>query len=268
MSRRVVRRFPVGVLVAAIVLAGWSVCAAPARAAVHPPATNYDPDNRSQNVYFEGSDGSLREISWTPSAGWDHISVIAPGGSLGSAPATNYDPDNRSQNEYFAGTDGSLREISWTPSAHWDAVSIITPSGTLGSQPSPPGGSAPSSPAGQGTVALTPAPAPARRHHRRRLAVRIVISWRWNGRHTRLVRVRLGRLPRRAVLSISCRGRGCPAHKVYATRHTLVRRHRSLPGRMYRAGDRLLLTLTAPSYAAERARIVIRNGRVPAVKLL
>jgi hypothetical protein len=37
---------------------------------------------------------------------------------------------------------------------------------------------------------------------------------------------------------------------------------------LYRAGDRLLLELTAPSYAPERARIVIRDGRAPAVRLL
>ena len=37
---------------------------------------------------------------------------------------------------------------------------------------------------------------------------------------------------------------------------------------VYRVGDRLLVSLTAPSWQSERARITIRNGRVPSVRLL
>ncbi len=34
------------------------------------------------------------------------------------------------------------------------------------------------------------------------------------------------------------------------------------------AGDRLLISLTAPSWKPERARITIRNGRQPSLQLL
>ena len=34
------------------------------------------------------------------------------------------------------------------------------------------------------------------------------------------------------------------------------------------AGDRLMLSLSAPSWKPERARITIRNGRSPSVELL
>jgi hypothetical protein len=242
---------------------GWDQVSvvAPAGSLGSAPATNFDPENHSQNVYFAGPDGSLREIAWTPSSGWGRVSVVAPTGSLGSAPATNFDPDNHSQNVYFAGPDGSLREISWTPSAHWDAMSVITSTGTLSA---PAGGSSPAPPAGTGTVALTP----TRPKRHRRLSVKIVISWRWNHRQTRLVRIKLGRMPARAAFSISCRGRGCPAHKLHASSATIHRRHRTLRGKVYRAGDRLLLSLTAPSWSPERARITIRDGRPPAVHLL
>jgi hypothetical protein len=226
-------------------------------------ATNVDPENHSQNEYFAGPDGSLREISWTLSGGWDHVSVVAPPGSLGSAPATNFDPENHSQNVYFAGPDGSLREISWTPSGHWDAMSVITSAGTLGPAPtSPP--PPPPAPTGTGSVALTPA-RPTQRH---KLAVKIVISWRWDHRHTRLVRVKIGRVPGRTSFTITCRGRGCPAHKVHASAATLRRHHRTLGGKLYRAGDQLMISLSAPSWRPERARITIRSGRAPAVRLL
>jgi len=106
-------------------------------------------------------------------------------------------------------------------------------------------------------------------HRKHQLAVKIVIKWHWNHGHTRLVWVKIGRAPRRTALAISCRGRGCPAHKLRATAATLHRHHRIVrSGNLYRAGDRLLLSLTAPHWRAERARITIRNNRKPLVRLL
>jgi|SRR5947209_19934923 hypothetical protein len=108
---------------AAIVLAASSGDAAADSA----PATNFDADNHSQNVYFAATDGSLREIAWTPSSGWGSVSGVTSAGLLGAGPGTNVDPENKSQNVYFPGTDGSLREISWTVSAGWDGVSTVAP---------------------------------------------------------------------------------------------------------------------------------------------
>jgi hypothetical protein len=141
-------------------------------------------------------------------------------------------------------------------------MSVITSAGALGA---PAGGSAPVPPSGSGSVALTPA-RPTGRH---KLAVKILIKWSWNHRRTRLVRITVGRLPARATLSITCRGRGCPSHTLRVTSRTLRRRHRTLrAGKVYRAGDRLLVSLSAPSWRPERARIMIRNGRLPAMELL
>jgi len=94
------------------------------------------------------------------------------------------------------------------------------------------------------------------------------MKWHWNHGHTRLLWVKIGRAPGRAAFSITCRGRGCPAHALHARAATLRRHHRTLRGTRYRAGDRLLVSLTAPHWQAERARITIRNGRKPSVHLL
>jgi hypothetical protein len=41
-----------------------------------------------------------------------------------------------------------------------------------------------------------------------------------------------------------------------------------LQGRRYRAGDRLVVSLSAPGWIAERAQIKIRSGKVPKVQRL
>jgi hypothetical protein len=43
---------------------------------------------------------------------------------------------------------------------------------------------------------------------------------------------------------------------------------RAMRGRRYRAGDRLLITLTASGYLPERIRITIRDARNPRATLL
>jgi hypothetical protein len=212
-------------------------------------------------------------MAWTAASGWIPVYVILPAGSLGSAPAANFDPEYHSQNVYFAGGDGAVREISWTPSSGWSSASVITPGGGIIAPtpvpptpaPTPPAPAPPASasgPTGTGSVTLTP------RHHKHALAVKIVMKWHWNHRHTRLVWVKIGRAPGRASFSITCRGRGCPAHKLHADAATLRRHHRTLRGKLYRAGDRLTVTLSAPSWRPERARITIRNGRKPSARLL
>jgi hypothetical protein len=41
-----------------------------------------------------------------------------------------------------------------------------------------------------------------------------------------------------------------------------------LAGRRYRAGDRLFITFSAPGRRPERAEVIIRNGKLPRVRLL
>jgi hypothetical protein len=113
-----------------------------------------------------------------------------------------------------------------------------------------------------------PQPLPPTGHrHARALHVAITFSWTWNRAVTHLRHVQIARLPRRATIRISCRGRGCRARPMVARAGGLHRLLASLIGRRFRAGERLFVTVRAPGYAAERAEIRIRYGALPAVRL-
>ncbi|HWF56613.1 MAG TPA: hypothetical protein VG223_18385 [Solirubrobacteraceae bacterium] len=103
-------------------------------------------------------------------------------------------------------------------------------------------------------------------HHVR---VRVQLRWSWRGRSTRLRRVRFGALPAAVQLSFVCRGRDCPRPGVWtADRHRAGRLARTLRGARFRAGDRILITITAPGLLPERARVLIRRDALPRVQLL
>jgi hypothetical protein len=114
----------------------------------------------------------------------------------------------------------------------------------------------------------TPVPQPTRRS--RALRARLNLSWTWNRATTWLRRVQLGRVPARVGASVRCTGRGCPRPvHVSASRARNVRRLLGrLAGHRYRAGDRLLITLTAPGWKAERVEVTIRLSRLPRLRLL
>lgn len=117
-------------------------------------------------------------------------------------------------------------------------------------------------------VPLPPARPPGTHRGRRQVRVKVTITWTWRRDHTRLVLLRLGHHSRQIRVTVSCRGRGCPLR----TATVRARRLRALEGRLrgtaYRARDRIFLTISAPGYAPERIRVLIRRGRLPAIKLL
>jgi hypothetical protein len=114
----------------------------------------------------------------------------------------------------------------------------------------------------------TPLPQPPPRP--RALRIKLTIKWTWNRATTRLSRTWVGSFPGRTRLEIRCRGRGCPPkHTIAATGHRgLHRLLRGLSGKRYRAGDKLLITLQAPGYRAERAEVDIVWGHKPKIKLV
>jgi hypothetical protein len=135
---------------------------------------------------------------------------------------------------------------------------------TAPSPPSPPPPPPPPAAVQTHPVAtLLPVPRAARA-----LKIRMTISWTWNHRTTRISRIRIGSMPGRSRLAVQCRGRGCPRRRaVSATgRRGIHRLLRWLTGTRYRAGDALSVSLTAPGYRAERARISVRDGRLPLVR--
>ncbi|MFZ1993437.1 MAG: hypothetical protein WAU75_04955 [Solirubrobacteraceae bacterium] len=110
----------------------------------------------------------------------------------------------------------------------------------------------------------TPAPS-----GRRALHARFVISWRWAGATTLLRSIRVTHLLRNARVTVRCAGKHCPRLKASATGPRKVATMlRKLEDRRLRAGQSLLITVTAPRHQAERIRLHIRNGRVPLAKLL
>ncbi|MFZ1994469.1 MAG: hypothetical protein WAU75_10185 [Solirubrobacteraceae bacterium] len=116
----------------------------------------------------------------------------------------------------------------------------------------------------QPTPQPTPIPTPRAKHA---LKVKLLMKWSWRFGTTTLRSARVGRFPHSTRLRVSCKGRGCgrPA-KVSAAGPKGVRRLlRRLTGHRYRAGDVLTITFTARGWKRERARITIRDGRLPRV---
>jgi hypothetical protein len=127
------------------------------------------------------------------------------------------------------------------------------------------------SPAGNPPATTTiPQPIAPSRPRARLLHVRVMFTWHWLRARTRLSKILITRLPRRATVHITCRGRGrgCAARGVSAKRTGVRRLIRSLTGRVYRAGDRISVSVTAPGYQPIRARITIRYNEVPTTEVL
>jgi hypothetical protein len=104
---------------------------------------------------------------------------------------------------------------------------------------------------------------------RRALHARFVISWRWKGATTLLRSLRVTHLLRGARVAVRCSGKHCPRIKGSATGSRRVARLlRRLGGRRLRAGQTLLITVTARRHTAERIAVTIRKGHKPNVRLL
>jgi hypothetical protein len=241
-----------------------SVSVIGSRSLASAPGATFDSINDSQDVYFEAPNGSLHEVAWTPATGFRREVAVTGAGSLASAPSATFDSANDSQDVYFEAPNGSLHEVAWTPTTGFRRSVAVTAPGTLALPSSP-------APPARGSTTLEPPTPPAHPHHRarrRRLRVKITLHWRWSGRHTRLVAVTFGRLPRGAEFEISCRGRRCPSRAMSARAHRFSRRLLTHGDIVYTAGDRLIVVLRAPNYKAERAAVRIRRGRIPAARLL
>jgi hypothetical protein len=125
----------------------------------------------------------------------------------------------------------------------------------------------PPPPAVERTPVPTPLPLPPAPHA---LHVKVVLSWTWRYGVTRLDKVRIATFPGDTRLTLRCLGRGCPRVAIASAVGTRgVRRLvRAWEGMRFRAGDRLLVTLTAPGYLPERAELLMRFANLPRVRLL
>jgi hypothetical protein len=103
---------------------------------------------------------------------------------------------------------------------------------------------------------------------RRGVRARFVISWDWARRTTLLRSIQARRLARSARVNVRCLGPHCPRLRIHhATGRRVRRLLRGLGGRRFRAGDRILLTVTQRRRHAERIVLSIRRGQIPRARL-
>jgi hypothetical protein len=115
-----------------------------------------------------------------------------------------------------------------------------------------------------GTVSV-PVAASKPRHHDRPLKVKARFKWDWRGATTRLDFARFGTLPRRGRIVLKCIGKRCPFQRLAAGRGGLSHLKKKLVRRVFRSGQKLEVTISAPHRTAERGTITIRAGALPVV---
>jgi hypothetical protein len=117
-----------------------------------------------------------------------------------------------------------------------------------------------------GTGSVSTPPPPPRRH---RIKAKLLISWRYSGTDTRLLSVKARGLPHGARISIRCTGHGCPRHSSRTATATRVKRlWTALASENLSAGDREIITITAPGHTSERIELLIRDDKGPLAKVL
>lgn len=129
---------------------------------------------------------------------------------------------------FYPGAGGQM--WAWTFLGGRGTNSVLGTGEPVAAVPVPSGAGAP-------PTNLAPPPRPGR------LRVRLVIHWRWDRRHTRLVGLRMLGLPRGTVVTVCCRGRGCPRRRWSATAAGRLRALRHLTGAAFAPRDRLSITL-------------------------
>ena len=114
------------------------------------------------------------------------------------------------------------------------------------------------------------------------LHVGIELVWRYHHDVSWVTSTRVKRFPRRATLSVTCRGaHGCPTRiKTRHGHHHRVRRSLrsgrsdlhlmlvALRRLRFHAGDRVLFTVTERGHTPQRSEVIIRAGRPPLAKPL
>lgn len=207
----------------------------------------------NEEVFWGGTVGRLWQANWD-STSWNGAELNGPTsvgfGPMASAPTVAaVEPDQ--YDVFWVGTDSNLWEAQLVGQT-WTSDQSIGPMVPAPSQTTPV------------TVTIPP---PARGP--RRISVEILMKWKWHGSHTRLRKVRwVGSFPARATIRVTCRGRRCPRRLGKVGHRHLRALMRSLEARVFHAGQRITITVSAPGWIAERAQVRIRDGALPLAKLL
>jgi hypothetical protein len=102
-------------------------------------------------------------------------------------------------------------------------------------------------------------------HHVRPVKVKAKFKWDWRGATTRLDFARFGRLPRRGRITLRCSGKRCPFTRLSVGRRGVTHLKHKLVRRVFRPGQTLEVTISAPHRVAERGLMTIQAGALPIV---
>jgi hypothetical protein len=206
----------------------------------------------AEDVFWEGTNAKLWQGSWNGSS-WTGPTGAGLG-PMGSAPTVAV-PSSSEEDIFWVGTDSNIWEAQYV-NRTWTTVESRGPMVAY-----PPTQTTPV------PVTITPPPA-APPGHKPQISVEIVMGWSWHGIHTRLHKLLFGPLPAGATIHVACHGRGCPKRAETVGHHHLRKLIKALKARVFRAGQRLIVTIRAPGWIAERAQVLIRDGAIPIAKLL
>ena len=113
------------------------------------------------------------------------------------------------------------------------------------------------------TPTMTPVP-----RGRGAVQAKFLITWRWNDSHTRLLSISARQVPRGSSVSFSCTGKQCPRRLGSAKAAKLKQLLRRLDGKVFTAGDTVLITVAKRGRKTEHITLKIRWGEIPLVRIL
>ncbi|HEX4109428.1 MAG TPA: hypothetical protein VHX88_14925 [Solirubrobacteraceae bacterium] len=225
------------------------------------PSAEIDPSTGSLYIWYVSANGTIGEYYWNAKTkALSNPQVPSVVAAADGSPTSAIVSGGGDEFVWYAGSNDAIWEDFWNGSA-WSEQSR---GGSVGAPaPAPPPAPAPT------PVQTTPVPtqtptskAPHRVH------AKLIISWTWNGRHTRIARIRVKGLPHDGILSLHCHGHGCPVGALSAGHRRLGGMLHALGAGAYRAGDELTFVLSAPRLRPEVVQVVIRDARLPTARLL
>ena len=221
-------------------------------------------------VFWAGTSATLFQAYWD-SANWNGVSLNAQTavgfGPMASAPtAVAQQPDG--WDVFWVGSGANLWEATsmgpaWTSDQSLGPLTV-PPAATTGPSAGPTTTTTTTA-TNTGTTTVT-APTPKRPSSK--VHVDIKLGWKWDGDRTRLRWIRFIGLPKHATIRLSCTGRHCLRAARAGNRRQREMLIASLEHRVLRAGQKLLITISAPGRQPERVEFLIRPGNEPLAKLL
>jgi hypothetical protein len=97
---------------------------------------------------------------------------------------------------------------------------------------------------------------------------KVILSWHYHAHTTTAKRLVVKRFARGEKLTITCKGKGCPIHRLTATAKTLSKLRKKIIGRRFPVGDHVIVTVSRKGYLPARGEAVIQANTAPLSKQL